>query len=532
MKKRVGIVGAGISGLLACKYTIENGFHPAVFEAQDSIGGVWSQTMESTKLQNPRDSFQFSDFPWPASVKELHPSHTQVMEYLESYAQHFNLFPYIRFNCRVISLDYVGVPEEEMQTWYLWGGTGRAFSARGKWNLKLQNTERGCIEEYQFEFVILCIGKHSGFPNIPEFLPDHGPEVYKGKVVHSMEYSALENARAAELVKGKTVAIIGSQKSAIDVATECASVNGLDNPCTLIQRTIYWMLPHSHSSTVNLDFLFFSRFSELMVHKPGETTLHSILATLLSPLRWAISKLVESYFRWELPLKKYGMIPKHSFLEQFCSCQVPLLPESFYRKVAEGSIILKKSQSIRFCQEGLIVDYEHEPLKADIVILATGFNGDEKLRNMFMSTTFRNCIRGPAAKQVPLYRQIIEPRIPQLGIIGYPESYSNLQGSEIRCQWLAQFLCGNFELPSIREMEKEIVEWENYMKRYAGKYFWKTCISIPIWCNDQLCRDMGREPRRKKGLFAELFEPYGPLDYSGLAESKRLKRLSSHFNLS
>ncbi|XP_050226843.1 probable flavin-containing monooxygenase 1 isoform X2 [Mercurialis annua] len=477
MEKEIAIIGGGISGLIACKYSLSKGFKPIVFESKSGIGGVWAKTIKTCCLQSSKQDYQFSDFPWPHSVQDF-PTQQQVMDYLNSYAKHFDLVKHIRFNHKVISIDYEGPSEEEMKSWSFWGGNGEAFSSKGKWNVEFQHTHTLFTQVWQVDFVMVCTGWASDVPNFPEFPVGKGPEVFHGEVIHSMDYYAMDHQYASHFIKDKRVTVIGFQKSALDIVMECATQNGIENPSRILYRTAQWHVSDDFPWGVPISYLYFNRFAELMVHKPGESFLLSLLATILSPLKWATAKFVESHIKHKHGLAKYGMVPKHGFYEQISSCLLTVLPHNFYDKVEEGSIILTKAPKFSFCKQGIIIDGQDQPLETDLVILATGFKGDQKLRDIFKSKSFQQCIT------TSLYR------------------------------WVTELLDGKFKIPCIKDVEKDVKNWDKFKKKYAGAVYNKSCIAgVHIWYNDQLCKDMGWNPKRKKNILAELFEPYGPQDY-------------------
>uniref|UniRef100_A0A7N0TNW0 Flavin-containing monooxygenase n=1 Tax=Kalanchoe fedtschenkoi TaxID=63787 RepID=A0A7N0TNW0_KALFE len=514
MSKQIGIIGAGVSGLLACKYVKAKGFHPIVFEAKNGFGGIWSRTLKSTKLQTPRYYYQFSDFPWPDSVAETFPDHDQVMDYLQSYVLHFNVLPHIKFNSKVVCIGYAIPSDDELDSWSLWGDSGEAFSSHGSWSVTVENNQGPSpkIEIYQVDFVILCLGNYSDLPYIPEFPVGKGPEVFGGKVIHSMDYAAMENDQAAEFISGKRVTVVGFQKSAIDTAVEVSAKNGVGYPCTILFRRAHWVVPEF---LLLLVFSKLNRFSELMVHKPHEGLFTWLVAALLSPLLWISGKIIENYLKLMYPLHKYNTVPDQNFLKQVSSCKLMAMPADFYDRSKEGSLIFRKSGSFCFCGNGLMLDNEKQVLETDIVIFATGYRSVDKLINIFKSAYFQKQISESSA---PLYRECIHPRIPQLAVLGYSESPANLYATEMKARWLSHFLAGKFKLPAIEEMEDDMMAWKGSACRSAKEGYKRTCITslLQIHSNDQLCKDMGVNPRRKKWFLPELFTPYISSDYADI----------------
>ncbi|CAL4998795.1 unnamed protein product [Urochloa decumbens] len=524
-KKRVAIIGAGPSGLTACKHALAKGFRPVIFEATDAVGGVWTRTLASTRLQTPAAAFRFSDFPWPAGVEDDEfPRHDQVAAYMAAYARRFGVLDCVRFGSRVLAAEFAGASEQEVAAWERWSGNGEAFGdGAGEWHLTVKHGESGETQKYAFDFLILCVGRY-GVAKHPKFPDEAGPEVFRGQVLHSMDYSRMPHADADELIRGKRVVVVGSGKSALDIVAQCAVANGSEYPCTMVYRNPNWAVDPNLTWGAFFEKLMTSRLAELMVHKPGEGLALSLLATVLSPIRLLIAKATETYYKALMPMRKHGMMPGHSFSAAMLGWRISVLPDRFYDMVVDAGIVLKRCDSFGFCTDGVVMDGTGERVvHADVVILSTGFDADRLLSGVFASPWFREIlVAGPSDTMLPLYRRCVHPRIPQMAVVGYTESAASIYPYEMMAKWVAHLLDGAVRLPGVAAMEKSVAEWERWgkwAKRRSGGFFLKSCIaSVTTWYHDQLCRDMGYSPRRKEGegLLADWLQPYGPTDYAGI----------------
>ena len=115
-KKRIAIIGAGVSGLPAIKTVLEEDMIPVCFERTGDIGGLWNYNpvsesghatvMRSTVASTSKERMAYSDFPVPDHFPNfMH--NTKVLDYFRLYAKNFDLLQYINFNTEVIKADPV-----------------------------------------------------------------------------------------------------------------------------------------------------------------------------------------------------------------------------------------------------------------------------------------------------------------------------------------------------------------------------------------------------------------------------------------
>src|SRR5260370_10298314 len=93
-RRRVAVIGAGVSGLTAAKCLLDEGLEPVVYEQASQIGGLWNYDealpdgggvmYRSRRTNTSRHTLVFPDFPLPQTTTDF-PSHREVLQHLHDY---------------------------------------------------------------------------------------------------------------------------------------------------------------------------------------------------------------------------------------------------------------------------------------------------------------------------------------------------------------------------------------------------------------------------------------------------------------
>ncbi|CDZ77382.1 FAD-containing monooxygenase EthA [Legionella massiliensis] len=195
---RICIIGAGPCGLTAAKNLLqENLVNFVVFEKNERLGGNWvfdeenshSSIYETTHIISSKRLSQFEDFPMPADYPD-YPSHTQILKYFNSYAEHFGVGRFIQFNTVVEQV----IPQDDE-----------------KWRVIYRN-ETG-VQEEVFDYLLVANGHHWD-PAMPDSYGE-----FDGSLIHAHQY------KKAAPFRDKRVLVVGGGNSACDIAVEIARIS-------------------------------------------------------------------------------------------------------------------------------------------------------------------------------------------------------------------------------------------------------------------------------------------------------------------
>ncbi|WP_314036965.1 NAD(P)-binding domain-containing protein [Dietzia sp. CH92] len=401
---RIAVIGAGISGLTTVKMLRDYGIDVVCFEASDRIGGNWafdnpngsSSAYRSLHIDTSKHQLSFRDFPMPEEFPDF-PHHTQIKQYLDDYAEAFDLLRSIEFETRVMHAERL--PE-------------------GGWELTLAGADGSGPTETRHVDALVVGNGHHWDPRFADF-----PGEFTGEMIHSHAY--IDPWTPLHLMD-KKILVVGLGNSAADIAVELSS-KVMRNEVTLSTRSSAWIVP------------------KYIAGKPAD----KYFATFpYVPYSWQ-RKVIQTMQPMSAGRpESYGLPkPNHKFFEAHPTQSVELpLRLGSGDVTAKGDIERLDGRTVHFT-DGTSAEF-------DVIIQATGYNTTFPFFD-------RDFLSADAHNHVPLYKRMFTPGIEDLAFVGFAQATPTLfPFVEAQARLVAAWAAGLYRTPPVEEMKRVIVEDE------------------------------------------------------------------------
>lgn len=483
--KNVAIIGAGVAGIATAKALHTSGITCTVFEKGSRLGGVWVRGYPNFGVQTQKELYEFPEWPLPPGTPNFTPG--PIMQgYIEDYAHHFGIFDLIRFSTSVVSVHQSS------------GGTG--------WVVEFEEGT-GKRSRETFDLVVVANGLFSAKPLIPDF---PGQEKFGGQILHAYDLQNLE------ILKGKKVAVVGYGKSATDMALASSTVAA---KTTNIFRTAYWPVPRKLAGILPFKWGMLSRMTSALLplyYRPS--TFERFIHSALKPLVWFWWRAVEVLLIVQCRLDsrfgtRVGLIPRDPIEVNVFVDKIMAPQPAYYKALRNGAIEPRRSGIKGYTKDGITLQ-NGEHVKADVAVLATGWQPDYT----FLDKKILERL-GYGDEGFHFYRQMIHPKVPGMVFIGWAATFENILTYSLQAKWLAELIAGRHNLPGTEGLVDDIAAMKAWRQSWMpfGNARGAVINVHMLHYHDQLVEDFGGNPLRKKGIFApfkEIFAPYQPSDYS------------------
>jgi dimethylaniline monooxygenase (N-oxide forming) len=399
------VIGAGSSGITAAKALHDRGIPFDCFEKSDRVGGNW--VFGNTNGMS-------------SAYRSLHINTSrQRMEYSDypmptsypDFPHHTHIASY--FDSYV---DHFGLRDK------ITFETGVEHAERGPDGVWTVTLEGGEARRYD---ALLVANGHHWNPRWPE--PPY-PGTFDGDQMHAHYY--VDN----DLFRDKNVLVVGIGNSAMDIAVESSFVA---RKTFLSSRRGAYILPK---------YLFGKPLDQIGVN------------SLTGRLPFAFRRgILGALYRIGVGrVQDYGLPePDHRIGEAH-----PTISADFLNRIAHGDMTWKPNVASFEGGEVRFADGTAEPI--DVIVWCTGY----KVTFPFFDEDF---ISAPE-NDLPLFRRVFKPGIDNLFFIALLQPLgATMPLAEAQGAWIASYLRGEYHLPAVGEMERDMnAERAKMFKRYVA----------------------------------------------------------------
>lgn len=205
-RKKVAVIGAGLTGVSSAAHCVGNGFDVQLFESrpkEQGLGGIWSRVNSTSALQVHSVMYRFHP---SVQFDSAYPTQQQIKEQIVDVWKRYDLERRTTFETKVTSVKK---------------------TENGQWIINNDEEQYG-----RFDGILATVGV-CGDPKMP---PLPSQEKFKGQIYHSSELDGKD-------AKGKKVLIVGGGASAIEalefaVKNEAAEID-------VLSRSDKWIIPRN-----------------------------------------------------------------------------------------------------------------------------------------------------------------------------------------------------------------------------------------------------------------------------------------------
>jgi dimethylaniline monooxygenase (N-oxide forming) len=432
--KKVCVIGAGSSGLVAIKELIDEGHQVTCFEKYDQVGGAFysnsnlekPSSYDSTKLTISNYMMAYSSYPPDHSEERKFWSAHEYEKYLINFAKYFDLEKTIQYESEVIKVNK---------------------KTNGQYNVKVRSVRTKEETIYSYDAIAVCTGSN----RVPKYIDINNKDNFRGVIHHSAYY------KNAVRYEGKRVLCIGMGETGVDVVNEIAKVA---KTCILSLRhrqPVIARYPRKRKYTSD------SYTSNLLYHIPVNAGNARMNIEHKLMKKFSKDEFDIAFAEWNL---KAGNYYNHFNIKS----------EAFIDRILDKTLSINYS-GIDHLEEDCVVfkDGEKEPI--DFIVLNTGYTDQFSFLENVDTSDMRQ-----------LYKHMIHPELGhEIVFIGWarPAVGGIPACSEMQSRYFALLCSGKKILPEKKKLKRLSKRQANYEdKIYCGNPGVRSLVNYTKYMND------------------------------------------------
>jgi dimethylaniline monooxygenase (N-oxide forming) len=451
-RKKVCVIGAGSSGLVAIKELIDEGHQVTCFEKYDHAGGAFYSnsnlkkpgSYDSTRLTISNYMMAYSSYPPDHSEERYFWTAQEYQNYLMDYAKNFDLEKTIQYESEVIKV---------------------IKKDNGQYNVKVRSIKTKEENSYNFDAIAVCTGSN----RVPKYIDIYNKDKFRGVIHHSAYY------KNATPYIGKRVLCIGMGETGVDVVNEIAKVA---KNCILSLRhrqPVIARYPRKRNFTSD------SYTSNLLYHIPVNAGNARMNVEHKLMKKYSKDKFEKVFAEWNL---KAGNYYNHFNIKN----------EVFIDRIIDETLSINYS-GIEYLGEDYVVFKDGKKEKIDLIMLNTGYTDQFSFLEGIDTSDMRQ-----------LYKHMIHPEFGHdIVFIGWarPAVGGVPACSEMQSRYFALLCSGKKKLPEKRKLKRLSKRQAYYEdKIYCGNPGVRSLVNYTKYMND-FAKMIGCSPWR----FSTFFKP-------------------------